>query len=120
VIDHVLKDTLSCGSSYCRKAVYQGLRVDCTAMWVAKLRTRVFPKWKASRTTIGELMNQLFKCSNAIWVTGTETWLHRLLHYEIPITQREAIQAVKSKLIERKLHTDGCAIDCFKQVNLIN
>ncbi|ELQ74411.1 putative transposable element encoded protein, partial [Trachipleistophora hominis] len=48
VIDHALKDVLSCGSSYCRKTAYQELCIDCVAMWAAKLRTRTFLKWNAS------------------------------------------------------------------------
>ncbi|ELQ74776.1 putative transposable element encoded protein, partial [Trachipleistophora hominis] len=44
VIDHALKDVLSCGSRYCRKAAYEELRIDCVVMQAAKLRTRAFLK----------------------------------------------------------------------------
>ncbi|ELQ76631.1 putative transposable element encoded protein, partial [Trachipleistophora hominis] len=71
VIDHALKDVPACGSSYYRKAAYQKLRIVCVAMWAVKSRTCAFLKWKANRTTIGELMNQPFKCSSATWITGT-------------------------------------------------
>ncbi|ELQ76125.1 putative transposable element encoded protein [Trachipleistophora hominis] len=67
VMDHALKDVLSCGSSYSRKAVYQKLRIDCVAMRAAKLRKRAFLKWKASRTTIDELTNQSFECHLDHW-----------------------------------------------------
>ncbi|ELQ74836.1 putative RNA-directed DNA polymerase (reverse transcriptase), Non LTR Retrotransposon protein, partial [Trachipleistophora hominis] len=66
VIDHALKDILSCSSSYCRNPAYEELRIDCVAMRAAKLRTHAFLKWKTSRTTFGELMNQTFKCLSAI------------------------------------------------------
>ncbi|ELQ75186.1 putative transposable element encoded protein, partial [Trachipleistophora hominis] len=49
VIDHALKEVLSFGSSYCRKAAYKELRIDCVVIRAAKLRTRAFLKWKSRR-----------------------------------------------------------------------
>ncbi|ELQ76367.1 putative transposable element encoded protein [Trachipleistophora hominis] len=114
MIDHALKNVLSCGSSYCRKATYEVLRIDCVVMQAAKLRTRAFLNWKTSRTTIGELINQPFKCPSATWITGTKRWLHSLLHCEIPATQREAVRAGKSRMAERLLRIDRSVISSLR------
>ncbi|ELQ76767.1 putative transposable element encoded protein [Trachipleistophora hominis] len=46
--------------------------------------------------------------------------LQRLLYCAIPATQREAIRAVKPKVVVRLLHTGRSVISSFGQVNFIN